>query len=408
MTNDNLITMLILFLTFMVILLLTLLAVYFIMRSKNKRLEKIEEENAKNETGNKDVIQPNKEFTKESIFDFMDFEKIEDNMIIQKKGKFLMVIECQGINYDLMSDMEKISVEQGFLEFLNTLRYPIQLYIQTRTVNLEQSIVKYKEKLKYIEERYSTARAKYQQIKKSGEYTKQEEEKKYYEMIKQKNLYDYTKAIINDIEKTSLNSNVLNKKYYIILPYYYRDSLDAENYSSDEIQNIVFSELYTRARSIINTLSRCQVSGKILDSIGLIELLYSSYNREESDVLSAEKAINGGYEELYSTSPDIIDKKMKALEKEVERRALELANEKIEETKKEKEYRKKKENLNDLVVELAKGMIEHDKAIIGNEVADETIKKLEKNTKKPKEKGGNDNESVKEKGKRGRPRRITA
>ena len=408
MTNDNLITMLILFLTFMVILLLTLLAVYFIMRSKSKRLEKIEEENAKNETGNKDVIQPNKEFTKESIFDFMDFEKIEDNMIIQKKGKFLMVIECQGINYDLMSDMEKISVEQGFLEFLNTLRYPIQLYIQTRTVNLEQSIVKYKEKLKYIEERYSTARAKYQQIKKSGEYTKQEEEKNYYEMIKQKNLYDYTKAIINDIEKTSLNSNVLNKKYYIILPYYYRDSLDAENYSSDEIQNIVFSELYTRARSIINTLSRCQVSGKILDSIGLIELLYSSYNREESDVLSAEKAINGGYEELYSTSPDIIDKKMKALEKEVERRALELANEKIEETKKEKEYRKKKENLNNLVVELAKGMIEHDKAIIGNEVADETIKKLEKNTKKPKEKGGNDNESVKEKGKRGRPRRITA
>ena len=408
MTNDNLITMLILFLTFMVILLLTLLAVYFIMRSKSKRLEKIEEENAKNETGNKDVIQPNKEFTKESIFDFMDFEKIEDNMIIQKKGKFLMVIECQGINYDLMSDMEKISVEQGFLEFLNTLRYPIQLYIQTRTVNLEQSIVKYKEKLKYIEERYSTARAKYQQIKKSGEYTKQEEEKKYYEMIKQKNLYDYTKEIINNIEKTSLNSNVLNKKYYIILPYYYRDSLDAENYSSDEIQNIVFSELYTRARSIINTLSRCQVSGKILDSIGLIELLYSSYNREESDVLSAEKAINGGYEELYSTSPDIIDKKMKALEKEVERRALELANEKIEETKKEKEYRKKKENLNDLVVELAKGMIEHDKAIIGNEVADETIKKLEKNTKKPKEKGGNDNESVKEKGKRGRPRRITA
>ena len=43
--------------------------------------------------------------------DFMDFDRIEDNMIIQKKGKFLMIVECQGINYDLMSDMEKVSVK---------------------------------------------------------------------------------------------------------------------------------------------------------------------------------------------------------------------------------------------------------------------------------------------------------
>ena len=29
---------------------------------------------------------------------------------------------------------EKIGVEEGFVQFLNTLRYPIQLYTQTRTV----------------------------------------------------------------------------------------------------------------------------------------------------------------------------------------------------------------------------------------------------------------------------------
>ena len=42
----------------------------------------------------------------------MGFDKIEDNMIIQKKGKkFLMIVKCQGINYDLMSGVEKTSVE---------------------------------------------------------------------------------------------------------------------------------------------------------------------------------------------------------------------------------------------------------------------------------------------------------
>ena len=57
-----------------------------------------------------------------------------------------MVLECQGVNYDLMSEMERTSVEQGFIEFLNTLRTEIQIYVQTRTVNLSNSIHTYKDK----------------------------------------------------------------------------------------------------------------------------------------------------------------------------------------------------------------------------------------------------------------------
>ena len=59
-----------------------------------------------------------------------------------------MVLECQGVNYDLMSEMERTSVEQGFIQFLNTLRTEIQIYVQTRTVNLEDSIASYRERFK--------------------------------------------------------------------------------------------------------------------------------------------------------------------------------------------------------------------------------------------------------------------
>ena len=61
-----------------------------------------------------------------------------------------MVLECQGINYDLMSEVEKTSVERGFMQFLNTLRYPIQLYVQTRTINISSSIENYKNKMEHI------------------------------------------------------------------------------------------------------------------------------------------------------------------------------------------------------------------------------------------------------------------
>ena len=51
-------------------------------------------------------------YNKQSIFDFMEFDGVEDNMIIQKNGRrYVMAIECQGVNYDLMSQVEKVGVE---------------------------------------------------------------------------------------------------------------------------------------------------------------------------------------------------------------------------------------------------------------------------------------------------------
>ena len=60
---------------------------------------------------------------REDVFKFMEFDKIIDNMIVQNKGqRYTMAIKCKGINYDLMSDVEQLSVEQGFITFLNTLK----------------------------------------------------------------------------------------------------------------------------------------------------------------------------------------------------------------------------------------------------------------------------------------------
>ena len=77
----------------------------------------------------------------DDIRNFLPFDDIKDNMIVQEKGeKYTMLIECQGINYYLMSEAEKISVEEGFIQFLNSLRFPIQIYIQSRTINLDEGI----------------------------------------------------------------------------------------------------------------------------------------------------------------------------------------------------------------------------------------------------------------------------
>ena len=72
-----------------------------------------------------------------SMKQFLAFDEVVDNMIVRKKGEqYVMVIQAKGINYDLLGEDEKIAVENGFVQFLNVLRFPVQLYVQTRRLNL--------------------------------------------------------------------------------------------------------------------------------------------------------------------------------------------------------------------------------------------------------------------------------
>ncbi len=403
MSNDSMVQLLVLLAGVIGIIVVILIIVWFTIRAKEKRIEreKAAEEFEKSHVKKSQVI-----YTPESIIDFMDFDRIEDNMIIQKKGKFLMVVECQGINYDLMSDMEKVSVEQGFISFLNTLRHPVQLYIQTRTINLERSIDGYKDRLSDINRKYLSLQDEYDRLLKDKTASITEIEKAKYELVKQKNLKEYTEDIIRDIERQSLNRSILSKRYYVIIPCY-QSEIVAGDFDKSEIKNMAFSELYTRARAVINSLFACQVTGRVLNSEELTELLYIAYNRDESDLFWMEKIKQAGFDELYSTAPDAIDKKLKLLDKKIEDESVALANRKIGEARRDKEIKamEMEKNEEKLVNEKAKKLIEKHKKYIGEEVAENAISKLEKKDTKAEKKEEEVDGNVQEKGKRGRPRR---
>lgn len=395
---DQLVSMLTIIAIILVVVIFVLIAVWIFIVAKEKKKENKEQSEEKETSKNKVTYNMN------SIFDFMEFEKIEDNMIIQKKGKFLMVIECQGVNYDLMSDMERTSVEQGFIEFLNTLKSEIQIYVQTRTVNLEQSIQSYKLKFRDIQDKYNVLQNQYAQMREAepGTYTDKQIYDTYVEYLRQKNKYEYTQDIIADTEKSSLNSSVLHKKYYIIIPYY-EDEVSTQNYTKDEIQSMVFSELYTKARSIMRTLTRCEINSKILDSQGLIELLYNAYNRDDSDVFSAKQALNSGFEALYSTAPDVLDKKMKLINQKIEEDAVKVAQQAILEAKSDKEMmvRIREENAKNLIFDMAEQLITENQEYLGQDISEDAKVKVRRK-KKENEEGGTNEEDENKKTRRNR------
>lgn len=341
---------------------------------------------------------------KQSIFNFMEFDTVKDNMIIQKKDtRYLMVVECQGINYDLMAGVEKTSVEEGFVQFLNTLRHPVQIYIQTRSINLESSLTVYREKVKAVEMKLRNMESQYTEMRESGEYTDEQLRRAFYEVTKQSNLYEYGLSVLQDTEKMSLNKNILNKKYYLIVPYY---SAEAGNDKLDkvEIEGIAFSELYTRAQSLIRSISVCGVRGRILRSNELIELLYMAYNRDEAETFGLDKAIQAGYDEIYSTAPNVLKKKMEAIDQMIEDKAIEMANKKVDEAKTEleRQVEEKEDNIDDLIAEMAKMIIQENEQYLGKELTNKAIEKVEENNTKE---GGNEN--VQKKTTRGRKKSTT-
>ena len=369
MENDQLAKLLVIVLGIMLFVLIILIAIWLFLRFRPDKNKKKKNDNIS--TGKKTKVQ--ELYSMQSIFNVMGFDKIEENRSIQKSGKrFLMVVKCQGINYDLMSGVEKTSVEQGFIQYLNTLRYPIQIYVQTRTVDLTGSLGTYKAKVKELGDNLARKEYEYNQKVRSGIYNKNELDKDNFEVIKARNLYEYGLDIVSNTERMSLNKNILSKQYYIILAYYPEESND-NIYSEDEIRNIAFSELYTRAQSTISLLSVSGVNGKILDSVDLADLLYTAYNRDESELYDLRKALNAGYDNMYVTAPDVLDKRMKELDKQIEIDAINKANEAVmkvrNEQEKAREIKRKEKEYKDIVSKMAKELLKENEDVLGTDIA---------------------------------------
>ena len=169
--------------------------------------------------------------------------------------------------------------------------------------------------------------------------------------------------------------------------------------------------MYTRAQSIVASIAACGVRGKILKSNELIELLYMAYNRDEAEVFGLDKALKAGYDEMYSTAPDVLDKRMRELDKLIDEKAVEKARQKLDEALSEKEQavKEKEKSLYDLIDEFATLYLEENEKFVGKDVIDNAKGKIEKEKQEriQKTKEGGNTKNEKPKSNRGRKPKST-
>lgn len=373
---DNIIMGLNIMLIILVVVIIGLIIAYYFFVYKSK---------VNTEKREKEIKTANKEFNgiqRETTEKILDFDEVRDDMIIRKNGQqYVMVVQCKGINYDLLSEAEKEAVERGFVEFLNTIRFPIQLYVQTRSLNLRKTIDAYREKVNVIAEEIKSLQ------KQKVEYERMGNQKQVdmlnFEIRRKENVLEYGQDISNYIGRMSFNQNVLQQKTYVVVSYFKSELGNISNYSKDEIINMVFTELYTRTETLIRSLGSAQVSGRILDSEELTELLYIAYNRDEEQIYQLDRALDAQYDALYSTSKDVLQKQRDRIDRQIDDMAVDLASDSL---LKADSILKDREKLNNELRERTIEIIEEYKNQLSPDLYNETKKIIEEKTKEDQEK----------------------
>ena len=116
----------------------------------------------------------------------LQISEIRDGIVIMSDGSFRAVVMCKSINFDLMSPQEREAVEFSYQGFLNSLYFPIQIFIRSQKVDMRP----YLEKIDKIR-------------------TEQEN------MLLGLLMEDYI-AFLADI---SQQTNIMDKKFYIVIKY---------------------------------------------------------------------------------------------------------------------------------------------------------------------------------------------
>jgi len=212
------------------------------------------------------VARPVPKTNPNSTQNVLQIAEIRDGIVIMNDGSFRSVVMAKSINFDLMSPQEQESVEFSYQGFLNSLYYPVQIFVRSQRVDLQP----YVEKLDKIRTEHDN-------------------------MLLALLMEDY----INYIGQLSQQTNIMDKKFYIVVPYFpHTDVQKALTQSKNFFSGLgaIFSskeqhvtineadletaktELRNRVQSLLASLMQCSIQALPLDTEELIELYYDTYN----------------------------------------------------------------------------------------------------------------------------------
>lgn len=168
---------------------------------------------------------------------------IKDDIIILKQGGGALVLQVSAVNFGLLSEREQIAIIATFAQMLNSLSFSIQIFVYSEHLNISS---------------YLALLDKAQKAQTNPLLSR---------MIKNYRQF---------IQTTIKENEVLDKKFYLIIPLYSLElGLTA---SKTNLEQKIKTVLLPRRDQIIRQLNRVGLKATQLDNQKLIELFYDIYN----------------------------------------------------------------------------------------------------------------------------------
>lgn len=202
------------------------------------------------------------------------FAEIRDNIVVLKDGNLRKILLCSSINFSLKSEQEQNAIIFQYQNFLNSLDFPVQILMQSKKLDLSNYLTKLQ------------GRANSQ----TNELLR----------MQTTDYIEFIKRLIN-------MANIMDKRFYIVIPYLVPPKLNASNISipgtkgaptpilSEEEFNQFSGEIDRRVQVIQAGLGSIGIRTALLTTQQIIELIYSVYNPEESskEKITAAEELQG-------------------------------------------------------------------------------------------------------------------
>ena len=203
-----------------------------------------------------------------SVQDFIPIQEIRDGVVVLRGGELRSVLLASSVNFDLKSSDEQEAIIMQYQNFLNSLDFSLQMFVQSRRLNIKPYLNMLDERLR--------------------EQTN--------DLIKLQ-----TREYIDFISNVTDQSNIMTKSFFVVVPYSpafastsggggilggVMGSLGGANRKKSDLEKFEEerSQLEERKSVVIQGLSRIGIRTISLGTEELVELFYKIFNPGEVSV----------------------------------------------------------------------------------------------------------------------------
>lgn len=198
--------------------------------------------------------------------DFIPIQEIRDGVIILKNGGMRAIVLVSSLNFALKSQDEQSSILMQFQNFVNSLDFSIQIFVQSKKLDIRPYIA-------LLEDRYKEQATELMKIQ----------------------VREYIEFIKTFVE----NTNIMSKSFFVVIPYDpplmtasknpisnmfpSKGTAKEQTASADAKFQEYRSQLEQRVAVVEQGLVRCGIRAAELGTEEVVELFYKLFNPGETE-----------------------------------------------------------------------------------------------------------------------------